>query len=190
MPSSGRQQFDMVVTPMTDLETAAMHRLSFNEELAKPLTVLRNPYHLAAIKGNIALAAFLHERGVRCLLLMPPCSGDGEGATAREAHDGGVPNFADHVVLDRCFLRRLHSLSRRRCTCPKTCTTVGRGGVGSSCPGHHVCRKALRLDFDATLAHTDVVWTRAKAGPQFVTPTGTAPSLFESHLLSLRKPLR
>ena len=41
-----------------------VRRLSFNEELAKPLTVLRNPYHLAAIKGNIALAAFLHERGV------------------------------------------------------------------------------------------------------------------------------
>ena len=39
-------------------------RLSFNEELAKPLTLLRNPYHLAAIKGNIALAAFLHQRGV------------------------------------------------------------------------------------------------------------------------------
>ena len=48
-------------------------RLSFNEELAKPLTVLRNPYHLAAIKGNIALAAFLHERGVSCYLpLRPP----------------------------------------------------------------------------------------------------------------------
>ena len=75
-----------------------MCRLSFNEELAKPLTVLRNPYHLAAIKGNIALAAFLHERGVSCSLLMPPYLRQMRGSWERLITAGSyLTNSADRV---------------------------------------------------------------------------------------------
>lgn len=36
----------------------------FNEELARPLTLTRHPYHFCAIKGYSGLAAFLYQRGV------------------------------------------------------------------------------------------------------------------------------
>ena len=39
-------------------------RLSFNEELARPLMLTRNPFHFCAIKGYTGLAVFLHNRGL------------------------------------------------------------------------------------------------------------------------------
>lgn len=39
-------------------------RLVFSEELARPLTLTRHPYHFCAIKGYSGLAAFMHRRGL------------------------------------------------------------------------------------------------------------------------------
>ena len=41
-----------------------VRRLLFSEELARPLTLMRNPYHFCAIKGYSGLATFLHQRGL------------------------------------------------------------------------------------------------------------------------------
>ena len=40
------------------------NRLVFNEDLARPMTLTRNPYHFCAINGYSGLAAFLHTRGI------------------------------------------------------------------------------------------------------------------------------